>query len=265
MQNQATMWTETEKHVTVVPMKIVPLHQGSLFIITGASKGLGYALANEALSSNHCVVGISRSAAEIHNPFYYQINSDLANLDDVRGIVENIFSEIVSSEDLVSFQRLVLVNNAATIAPLRPVASTSTEDLIASMHLNLLAPMILTAQFLQRLKEVNLPKTVVNIGSGAASSPQRSWAAYCAAKAGMQIFSQVVSDESAHSQGPNSSLVKVIHFNPGVVDTGMQHAIRLETPENFPEIEKFKAYYREGKLKAPETVARELIDLVLSG
>ncbi len=59
-----------------------------------------------------------------------------------------------------------------------------------------------------------------------------------------------------------NSHVQVVHFDPGVMNTSMQRVIRAQQVAEMPEVEAFRAYREDGLLKAPHTVATELINLI---
>lgn len=113
----------------------------------------------------------------------------------------------------------ILVNNAATIAPIGRITDLSPTAFSASIETNL------TAQFdaIRLCLPAMLARgrgTVVNVSSGAAHRPQEGWAAYCAGKAGLAMLTKSVHLEYG-AQG-----IRVFGLAPGVVDTDMQGMIR---------------------------------------
>lgn len=59
-----------------------------------------------------------------------------------------------------------------------------------------------------------------------------------------------------------NSHVQIIHIDPGVMNTTMQQLIRVQHVVEMSEVEVFRAYQEDGLLKAPFTVAAELILLM---
>ena len=90
----------------------------------------------------------------------------LLDLQDVHNLETN-FNEIISSiqEDTVS--SIHLINNAGTLAPMKPIEKAESELLITNVQINLLAPMILTSTFMKHTKDWKVDKRVINISSGA--------------------------------------------------------------------------------------------------
>ena len=70
--------------------------------------------------------------------------------------------------------------------------------------------------------DLGVARRVVNISSGAASSPYAGWSVYCASKAGLDHFTRCVGLEQRGQAFP----VTCIALAPGVIDTGMQEVIR---------------------------------------
>lgn len=113
----------------------------------------------------------------------------------------------------------ILVNNAATIAPIGRITDLTAEAFSASIETNLVAQFDIIRLSLPHMLARGAG-TVVNVSSGAAHRPQEGWAAYCAGKAGLAMLTRSVHLEYG-AQG-----IRVFGIAPGVVDTGMQVSIR---------------------------------------
>lgn len=113
----------------------------------------------------------------------------------------------------------ILVNNAATIAPIGRITDLGTEAFSASIETNLVAQFDAIRLCLPHMLARGAG-TIVNVSSGAAHRPQEGWAAYCAGKAGLAMLTRSVHLEYG-AQG-----IRVFGIAPGVVDTGMQVSIR---------------------------------------
>ena len=55
---------------------------------------------------------------------------------------------------------------------------------------------------------------------------------------------------------------RVISVAPGIVETAMQEEIRRSAPDAFPEVERFRELHREGALRTPAEVARDIWKLL---
>jgi benzil reductase ((S)-benzoin forming) len=120
--------------------------------------------------------------------------------------------------------------------------------------------MLITDAFVRETQDWKCPKKVLNMSTGAARRPISGWSAYCAAKAGLEMYAHSLVLEQESSPYP----VKVVSFSPGVVDTEMQQEIRHADPSIFPELNKFISYKEQGKLLNPEEVADAIIALIHS-
>lgn len=233
------------------------------YILTGASKGLGFEIARQLLDPKNVIYCISRSLnpelqrlAQKKSCPLVQLEIDLSYAEDCEGLIANLFSEI----NLTEIQRIALINNAADLEPVGPAQHTEPRQLTDHLHINLLAPMLLTAAFIQATEQLALPKTVLNLSSGASKHPYAGWSAYCTTKAGLEMYSKVVALEQANAENPT----KIISFAPGIIDTGMQALIRSKNEKDFPAKEKFVKLHVQGALLPPDKVALTLIKLLFN-
>lgn len=234
------------------------------FIVTGASRGLGKALAKTLISKEHQVFCIARSKdrelmdyAKDQGSFLEFLEFDLADQKKLRQLMDRIFDKV----DLAGSQGIALVNNAGIVAPVRRLEDCEDEEILKNLHVNLGAPLILTSAFIQKTREFTGDKKVINISSGAARKPHYGWSNYCAAKAGVNLFTQSVGLEQEESEYP----VKILALAPAIMDTKMQEKIRNVSKEDFQELEKFKDYKEKGALLSPEVVAEKVKKLLLEG
>ena len=154
-----------------------------LALITGTGSGIGKALAELLLDKNYKVVGYSRTNQIIHINFTF-IKIDLSDLSATKRL---IFPEANKSE-------VLLVNNAATIGTIVPFTKKKPEDIINEYRLNLITPTLLSQKFISTYNENS--KLLINLGSGAANKPIASWSTYCATKAGLDMLTQVITEEN---------------------------------------------------------------------
>lgn len=112
-----------------------------------------------------------------------------------------------------------LVNNAATIQPIGRIPDVPAGEWKQALLANLYGPYLCIAAALPRMVS-RRHGVIVNISSGAAYRPIEGWSAYCSTKAGLAMLTRAVHEEY-RSQG-----ISVVGLAPGLVDTGMQAAIR---------------------------------------
>ncbi len=220
------------------------------YIITGTRRGLGKALATEVLANGDFVLSLSR-ASDTHYERYINIFCDLSN---TQGTLEP-FRRLLSQRPSHNLTGLVLINNAGILTPVGPIDKVSPRQIEQNLTVNLVAPAILIAEFLRLTETFQGPRRIINISSGAARHAYAGWAAYCSAKAGLDMLTKSVAIE----QGDASDAVKIISFAPGVVDTDMQDQIRQAGQEEFPLRHRFMALKQKGELLDPQLVARTLL------
>ena len=126
-----------------------------------------------------------------------------------------------------------------------------------SMMVNLVGVQHLT-QALASLLQGEHRTRVTTISSGAALRPLASWSAYCTAKAGLDMWTRCLAEEGGQHN------ITAVSVAPGIVNTGMQTAIRSASPEDFPLLENFVGYHENGQLADAETVAEALYGLITS-
>jgi benzil reductase ((S)-benzoin forming) len=127
-----------------------------------------------------------------------------------------------------------------------------------AIAVNLTAPMIISNTYISKLKDFEGSKRIVNISSGAGRNAYEGWGTYCATKAGLDHFSRVVALEQLNAKHP----VEIVSIAPGIIDTGMQEAIRASNEEAFPLLERFIDYKEQGLLSSPEQTAQKLISFM---
>ncbi|MBK8682646.1 MAG: SDR family NAD(P)-dependent oxidoreductase [Bacteroidetes bacterium] len=101
---------------------------------------------------------------------------------------------------------------------------------------------------------------ILNITSGAASSPYDGWSIYGSGKAAMDMITQIAAKETELRK----QNFKIVAISPGVMDTGMQNQVRNAEPDHFSRLAKFENLASENKLVSPSIAAEKLIDLILN-
>lgn len=221
-----------------------------VFIITGASKGIGYELAKQLQDKGKRVIGLARTASN-HIEHFVQV--DLLETSKLEKVMDTIIDE-----NYLEGTSFTLINNAGIVDPIGIAGSISSKELEKALAINLTAPMIVTNRFIAKLKDFEGDKRVVNISSGAGRNPYEGWGVYCTTKAGLDHYSRVVAIEQEAAQYP----VEIVSIAPGIIDTGMQEKIRESEAEAFPLLDKFIAYKEEGYLSSAEMTARKLIHFI---
>ncbi|MCH1625586.1 (S)-benzoin forming benzil reductase [Fredinandcohnia quinoae] len=233
------------------------------FIITGTSRGLGESLVKQLLHKNHTIFCISRKQNNELKDFassqginLYYFSCDLQKNEEIEKVMERIFSSI----DFSSAEGIYLINNAGVIDPIKPIGKANTREISENIHVNLIAPMILSTYFIRHTSSFSTKKVVVNISSGAANNPRHGWSTYSSSKAGLDMFTKSVGLEQEVTENP----VTMISFSPGVMDTDMQKTIRSTDEEDFTDVNQFIEFNEKGMLRSPDYVAGIILDLIFN-
>ena len=230
-----------------------------LYILTGASRGMGLAIAQQLLGAGNSLLCISRhandalaSASQSNQAPLVQWTHDLS---DGQGASQRL-RDWLKSQDMASYASATLINNAGAIPRIGPLSQADAQDLAQALRVGLEAPMQLCAAFLGATESWALPRRVLNISSGLGRYPMASQAGYCAAKAGMDHFTRCLALDEALK--PNGA--KVTSLAPGVIDTDMQIQLRNAKPEQFPDQGGFQQLKASGQLTSPEAAAKRILD-----
>lgn len=222
----------------------------NLYVITGTSRGIGNALARLLLEDpNNTVIGISRSTSISHNR-YSHLTLDLSDTDNLQAI---------QLPELSSLEQAVLINNSGELGEVKPFAEIEASSLARTFAVNTIAPAILSNLFIKHYSSIAKEIIIANISSGAGRHPIKSWAAYCASKAALDMLSLVISEEEKAKPASN---IRVLSIAPGIVDTTMQESIRTLSRDSFPDIDRFVAYKEKGSLSDPLFVASKILSII---
>jgi benzil reductase ((S)-benzoin forming) len=233
-------------------------------IVTGASRGLGEALAKRLLDEQITVISVARTENEelrnlaLQKGLYYKHYSCNLSLENE---VQEVFMIIAHYIFLKNPKEIYVFNNAGVIEPIHTVGNLDQTPIIRNIQVNLIAPILITNIFLKKAQQANTKVYAINITSGAAIRSIEGWSVYCSAKAGLNMFTQTTALEQVAMGTDN----KIIAFSPGVMDTKMQETIRASSNEAFKELEKFKEFKANNTLLSADVVGAALIDLVLGG
>lgn len=232
--------------------------QHHLYILTGASRGMGLAMAEQLLSTDHALLCLSRQGsetlagrAELLGMALEQWPLDLAHSTTaairLEAWLRNYPQAAVASA--------TLINNACVIPHIVPLSAADPEDLAHALRVGLEAPLLLTGAFLRATEEWAVPRKVLNISSGLGRRAMASQAGYCATKAGLDHFTRCLAlDEALKPHG-----AKVCSLAPGVIDTDMQVQLRHADAAAFPNRQNFVDLKDSGQLKSPADAARRVL------
>lgn len=232
----------------------------NLFILTGASRGLGRALAEQLLAPGNFLLTISREPDHGLDALARDKGARLEqwarDLGHGIGVAEQLELWLLKQPP---FDSATLINNAGLLGKVGPIDTADAETHATALRVGLEAPLLLTSAFLRATQAWPGKRRVLNISSGAGRRAIAGWTTYCAAKAGLDHLSRVVAEDEARR--PNGA--RIVSLAPGVIDTDMQAELRAADSSGFPEQQKFKDMKTAGQLSgAQDAAARVLTYLV---
>jgi len=234
------------------------LAQNKVIVITGASAGLGRALATEAARRGARVALMARRKSTLEG-LRNSINDNGGNVIafpiDI-GIPDSVIKAFTTIES--KWGRIdILFNVAATVEPLKRLEHISNAELETSLLTNVMGLYLVTRETLKRML-AKRKGTIINITSSAAQNPYVGWSNYCSQKAAVDMFTRTVALETEHQ------LIRIAAISPGPFESRMQEIIRSTTDYQFPSKEKFVKLHEKGKLPNPEDIAPVMLDISLT-
>jgi NAD(P)-dependent dehydrogenase (short-subunit alcohol dehydrogenase family) len=224
-------------------------------IVTGHTRGLGAALAEQLLQQDIAVLGVSRS----HHPdlsarFPQRFVQATLDLADTAAIATWLAGDALRAF-VADAGCVLLFNNAGIVDPIGPLATQDASAVARAVSLNVAAPLML-ASALAAL-DTDAERRIIHISSGAARNAYAGWSVYCATKAALDHHARAVALDA-------DSRLRISSVAPGVVDTGMQATIRATSADRFPQRERFEQLKQNNQLASPEAAAKKLVDYALS-
>lgn len=225
-----------------------------LFVITGASRGLGAAVAEQLLAPGHLLLCIARhrndaiaTAAQAAGARCEQWALDLGE----PAAAAQRLAAWLAALDATSFDSAALINNAALLTRVGPVDECDSAELAGALRVGLEAPLLLSAAFLRATRAWRADRRVLNVSSGLGRRAMAGQAPYCAAKAGLDHLSRAMALDEANR--PNGA--RIVALAPGVIDTDMQVHLRGGAAAGFPEKARFVDLKEKGQLASTRDAA----------
>ncbi|HVJ95755.1 MAG TPA: SDR family oxidoreductase [Acidimicrobiia bacterium] len=198
-------------------------------IITGASRGLGRAIARSLTADGWALVIDARGSRELAT-----FATELSGTTNVRALAGDVRDGDHQAALIAAARELggidLLVNNASVLGPSpQPrLAEYPLDELSYVYEVNALAPLALTQRALSELRARN--GVVVNVTSDAAAEPYEGWGGYGSSKAALEQLGNILGAEEPD--------VHVYTFDPGDMRTQMhQDAFPGEDISDRPEPE----------------------------
>lgn len=225
---------------------------GKVAVVTGASSGIGKAIAAALLRSGATVAGVARNeealrASAVLEPTkkMHPFPADLSSSSDRAHCIHRI---------LASLEHIDILVHAAGILKSGTIETTSSEDWDAMMNINLQAVFHLTQLSLPSI--ISRKGNIVIISSVAGLRAFPGVLAYCISKAAVDQFTRCVALELA----PRG--VRVNAVNPGVVLTELHRSGGMSEQNYQAFLENSKSTHPLGRVGNPEEVAELVMFLV---
>ncbi len=185
----------------------------SIALVTGASRGLGKALAEELGRRRWQLIVDARNGTVLQDAS--QRFGDSHQITALAGDVSDPTHRGGMVQAVRRIGRLdLLVNNASTLGPTpRPdLSAYPLDELERVIRINTLAPLALIQALLPELTAS--AGSIINVSSDAAAEPYAGWGGYGSSKAALDHLSAVLAEELP--------VVRIYSFDPGDMRTEMQ-------------------------------------------
>ena len=219
-------------------------------VISGHSRGLGYALAEHYLRAGWAVFGLARGRADLR-PSENLFQAEL-DLSDAGLLAQKLSDGLVA--DFIRDADELLINNAGTTAPNALLGRQGPSEIVRAVALNVTAPLLLS-DYLLSARPDGVHLKIVHIGSGAGRREYAGWSVYGAGKAALDRHALCAAAEGH----PAFSIACIA---PGVVDTEMQREIRNTDCRDFPLQPRFRALKDGAKLQSAADTAAKIAAMI---
>ena len=215
-----------------------------VYVITGTTRGLGRSLQDLICAYKNKVITLNRRGCKdgqgCKGDSIVNYVIDLNNIDILDATLENTLHKVFNKFDLIVF-----ISNASILGPLKKTNDLSLEDISSSVNVNYIAPMRVLKFLLDKGKNV----LVVNVTSGAKDTKNSGLALYSSLKLAFFHLLEIYALES--------ETLKVMHYDPGMMDTCMQEELRKKGSA-FTRNEEFMELYKDKRLKDVADVSADI-------
>lgn len=219
-------------------------------IVTGATGGIGRYLVECAIEDKkiehiYCQYRNEKKFREIFElpcPKIISERQDASYLWEESLIIRELYKSAPRS--------LACVFTMFSIQPIKRIGTYNSKEIKENLYINILNMVILTNWLLEWKQVYHADITLINIDSGAAYKPLEGWGMYSSSKAYINMFLKTVQLENPD--------IKVVSYEPGVVDTQMQEQIRKVDKKVFGQVGIYKEYFEKKMLKNPHDIARDI-------
>ncbi len=217
-----------------------------LVILTGATGGIGSSILRGLEGGSDMRVCVLTRNGAFQREGITSITADFSQPG--AGYADELAAWIDGHRDI---GEIALVLAAASIGPINAIGSFGVAA-AENIQINVTSQIRVIDTVVKCAQKNKAPVRIIQFDSGAAYRPIGGWALYCASKAYVSMFLKVLASE--HKE------YKIVLFDPGVVDTGMQKTIRDADSDAFTDRDYFKSLKDDRKLRDPGDVAKVVLD-----
>lgn len=213
-------------------------------LITGASSGIGRALAERYLELGWAVYALSRRESPVYHENFKNVQLDLGDFTNVPGVL----FELLGKPDCLD----LVVLNAGILGEIADMADADIAGMKHTMDINLWSNKVVLDWLFKHSGSV---EQVIAISSGAAVNGNRGWNGYSISKAALNMLIKLYASENPQT-----------HFcslAPGLVDTAMQDYLcgQKET-EKFPSLSRIQSCRGTQSMPTPEQLSAKLCQVI---
>jgi benzil reductase ((S)-benzoin forming) len=228
---------------------------GRTALITGASGGIGAGMAERFAAHGVRLALCARRRPDLPAAAGADVDGTTASVDVTDAAAVAAFVEQAAA-DLGPID--LCVANAGILGPLGPLRDDDPDAVAATFRANVEGVAHTAAAYARHVRGRSGRGALLAISSGAGRNPTAGWAPYAASKAAVDALCTSLAQEEADAG------LRVLAVAPGVVDTGMQEAIRASTPEAFPRHEQFVRMKADEAFNSAAFVADHLLRLAFT-
>lgn len=198
-----------------------------IILLTGATRGLGRALASQFVPAGHTVIGCGRSAKHVAElavafPAPHSFTAlDVCNAEAVKTWADAILAAFGPPD--------LLINNAAVMNVPAPLWQVPAQEFDAVIDVNIKGVANVIRAFVPAMV-ARKSGVIVNLSSGWGRSTSPDVAPYCASKYAIEGLTLALAQELPQGMA-------AIPLNPGVIDTDMLRQAWAEGASAYPKAE----------------------------
>lgn len=198
--------------------------KNKIVVLTGASSGLGAAMAQALVNKGADVYGLARNTKKLDEikkhlgKQFIPVEMDVCDEKKMESWITKTFSK----ENLPD----VLINNAG-IGGFKKIDEMSSQEWVNMVNTNLNGMYFITSKIVPLLKENKAVTHILNIGSILGTVGREESSAYCTTKFGVQGFSDSLFKELRNFG------IKVSCINPGSIETDFFKSSGIEAHDNM--------------------------------